>query len=74
MAGRLINKNNLSVGDRVRFSYHDKQRVGTVEVVGEHRNLFTLRHVDETGRKFSNFNFSKIDGRDNAQTGISMLG
>ena len=35
---------------------------------------FTLRHVDETGRKFSSFNFHKVDGRSPVSTGIDLLG
>jgi len=78
MTGKLINKNNLVSGDKIRFSYHDKQRVGTVEErwndTPHCRAGFTLRHVDETGRKFSSFNFHKVDGRSPVSTGIDLLG
>ena len=78
MTGKLINKNNLVSGDKIRFSYHDKQRVGTVEErwndTPRCRAGFTLRHVDETGRKFSSFNFHKVDGRSPVSTGIDLLG
>ena len=78
MSGQLINQNNLTNGDKVRFSYHGKQRVGTVEErwndTPRGRAGFTLRHVDETGRKFSSFNFHKVDERSPVSTGIYLLG
>ena len=78
MSGRLINQNNLVDGDKVRFSYHAKQRVGTVAErwndTPKSRAGFTLQHVDETGRKFSSFSFHKVDGRSPMSTGIDLLG
>ena len=78
MSGRLINQNNLVDGDKVRFSYHTKQRVGTVSErwndTPKSRAGFTLQHVDETGRKFSSFSFHKVDGRSPMSTGIDLLG
>ena len=78
MGGKLINQNNLTSGDKVRFSYNGKQRVGTVEErwkdTSRGRAGFTLRHVDETGRKFSSFNFHKVDERSPMSTGIDLLG
>ncbi len=78
MSGKLINQNNLVDGDKVRFSYNAKQRVGTVAErwndTPRGRAGFTLQHVDETGRKFSSFNFHKVDGRTPTCTGIDLLG
>ena len=78
MAGKLINQNNLTDGDKVRFSYHTRQRVGTVAErwndTPKGRAGFTLQHVDETGRKFSSFSFHKVDGRNLNNTGIDLLG
>jgi len=75
MSGELINQNNLTDGDKVTFSYHDKNRMGQVEEVA--KAYFTLKHDgDSTSkeREYSNFRFDKVDGRKPSATGISMLG
>lgn len=60
------------VGDRIMFSYHDKQRVGTVET--KNGSSFTLNHFDtDTGRDYSSFTYKKIDGRSSANAGISKI-
>jgi hypothetical protein len=90
--GKLVNRNNLTKGDKVSFSYHEQQRQGTVEEVvtqGSSVNpYFTVKHdgynqhaptdaeriaSDGTEREYSNFNFSKVDGRDYVSTGIEIL-
>ena len=87
--GNLINRNNLSKGDKVKFSYHNQQRQGTVEEVVTNRvnPYFTVKHdgydqnapsdervaLDGTEREYSNFNFDKVEGKNYVQTGIELL-
>ena len=60
------------VGDRIMFSYHGKQRVGTVET--KNGSNFTLNHFDtDTGRDYSSFTYKKIDGRGTVKAGISKI-
>ena len=61
------------VGARIALSYHGKPRVGTVEDKNGRKSL-TLEHFDtKTGRNYSTFLYSKIDGSDDKDTGITTL-